>query len=706
MTRHIIDLSTLSPTQGFVIQGDAAGDEAGRSVSNAGDTNGDGFGDVIVGAFYGDDGSSDAGEAYVVFGGADGFGTKIGGRQVVDLTTLSAAQGFVIQGDSAFDWAGWSVSAAGDANGDGFADVIVGAPQGDGHWAGEAYLVFGGAWGFGTAVDGRQVVDLTTLSSAQGFVIQGDANYDQAGYSVSAAGDVNGDGFDDLIVGAWGGDDGGYNSGDAYVLFGRAGGFGTAVDGRQVVDLTTLSGAQGFIIQGDWAFDGAGSSVSAAGDVNGDGFADVVVGAPDGDDGGSSAGEAYVLFGGAGDFGTAVDGRQVVDLTTLSPARGFIIQGDVELNRTGWSVSDAGDVNGDGFGDVIVGAPLGDDGGRWAGEAYVVFGGNSGFGTPDANGRQVVDLTMLTAARGFIIQGDASFDGAGESVSAAGDVNGDGFDDLIVGARNGDDGGYDAGEAYVVFGGNFTHAVANVGTDGDDVIDSGPAGQIIFGAQGEDTLNGNRGDDSLNGGSGDDSLNGGADGDTIAGGSGDDSAVGGRGDDRALGGDGDETLSGRAGNDRLAGEANADSLAGNAGNDRLDGGQGTDVLAGGDGADTLLGGGRGDVLIGGAGADVLTGGTGGDRFVFAAGASSVGAPDIVTDFRHGFDMLVIRSGHDTGTLLGGGAFTGGGGIEVRYDTNLHQLQADLNGDGALGSGDLAIDGASLATLTAQDLLFV
>ncbi|MCP4384113.1 MAG: hypothetical protein GY798_22335, partial [Hyphomicrobiales bacterium] len=147
--------------------------------------------------------------------------------------------------------------------------------------------------------------------------------------------------------------------------------------------------------------------------------------------------EAYVVFGSSSGFGSDVGGRQVIDLTALSAAEGFIIQGDEGFDRAGdeagSSVSSAGDVNGDGFDDLIVGAPDGDDGGGSAGEAYVVFGSGSGFGS-DVGGRQVIDLTSLTATEGFIIQGDVGDDSAGSSVSSAGDVNGDGFDDLIVGA--------------------------------------------------------------------------------------------------------------------------------------------------------------------------------------------------------------------------------------------------------------------------------
>ena len=196
------------------------------------------------------------GEAYVVFGKASGFGSDVGGRQVIDLASLSAGDGFIIQGDEAADLAGYGVSAAGDINGDGYGDVMVGAVFGGADYGpGETYVVFGKATGFGTDIGGRQVIDLTTLSASEGFIIQGDEMNDRAGCSVSSAGDVNGDGFDDLMLGAFGGSDGGGNAGEAYVVFGKASAFGNNVGGRQVIDLTTLANGDGFIIQGDDAGD-------------------------------------------------------------------------------------------------------------------------------------------------------------------------------------------------------------------------------------------------------------------------------------------------------------------------------------------------------------------------------------------------------------------------------------------------------------------
>ena len=589
----VIDLTSLASTQGFIIQGDETGDRAGTSVSSAGDVNGDGFDDLIVGASTGDDGGTAAGEAYVVFGTGDGFGVDVAGRQVIDLTSLTAAEGFIIQGDDMNDLAGESVSWAGDVNGDGIDDLIIGASGGDGggSYAGEAYVVFGSDAGFGVDVAGRQVIDLTSLSVAQGFMIQGDEASDRAGISVSSAGDVNGDGFDDLILGAHLGDDGGTGAGEAYVVFGTGDGFGVDVAGRQVIDLTSLTATQGFIIQGDEAGDLAGLSVSTAGDVNGDGFDDLIVGARAGSDGGDYAGEAYVVFGTSAGFGIDVAGRQVVDLTSLTAAQGFIIQGDEPGDFAGEAVSTAGDVNGDGFDDLIIGAIRGDDGGLYAGEAYVVFGSDVGFGV-DVAGRQVIDLSTFTSAQGFVIQGNEAIDWTGNSVSTAGDLNGDGFDDLIVGARGADDGGDGAGGAYVLFG---SGAGFGVEVAGRQVIDlsslSAAQGFIVQGDEAGDLAGisvSTAGD--VNSDGFDDLIVGALQGDDGGGNAGEAYVILGG----AFGASGAPvTTSGTAAAEILRGGLGDDSLSGNGGADVIRAGAGDDILSVGDLAFQRLDGGTG-----------------------------------------------------------------------------------------------------------------
>ena len=135
------------------------------------------------------------------------------------------------------------------------------------------------------------VVNLSGLTGADGFKIQGEAAGDYSGRSVSGAGDVNGDGFDDLIIGASGADPNGSSSGASYVVFGKMNGFGATLN------LSTLDGTNGFKIQGEVAGDVSGRSVSGAGDVNGDGFADLIIGAFGASLEGSASGASYVVFG-------------------------------------------------------------------------------------------------------------------------------------------------------------------------------------------------------------------------------------------------------------------------------------------------------------------------------------------------------------------------------------------------------------------------
>ena len=285
----LVDLSRLNGSNGFTLNGIDAGDGSGFSVSSAGDVNGDGYDDLIIGSR----GEGGFGETYIVYGGASAPGED----GVLDLSVLNGTNGFILTGIDAVDWSGWSVSSAGDVNGDGYDDLIIGARWADSNGgqflAGETYIVYGGATPPGT--EGR--FNLSMLNGTNGFILTGIDAGDQSGWSVSSAGDVNGDGYDDLIIGAYQADpNGDSDAGETYIVYGGASAPGTG----GVLDLSDLDGSNGFILTGIDANDFSGSSVSSAGDVNGDGYDDLIIGAryadPNGD---TAAGETYVIYGGA-----------------------------------------------------------------------------------------------------------------------------------------------------------------------------------------------------------------------------------------------------------------------------------------------------------------------------------------------------------------------------------------------------------------------
>lgn len=407
--------------------GEMAGDLLGTQVASAGDVNGDGYDDIVVGAPYHDYPGTEAGAAYVYFGGP----------------AADASYDLVLYGEAALDHFGSSVGSAGDVNGDGYADLIVGAPDNDagGDYAGRMYLYLGGP-----SFDGTPFLTLT-----------GEAAWDRFGSAAGTAGDMNGDGYADVMVGAPGNDAGGVNAGRAYIYFG-----GPNPDGTP--DLT---------ITQPFAGDGFGTALGTAGDVNGDGYADVIVGAPYNDVGGFDVGRAYVYYGG-------------LQPDTFSDAW-FV--GTASGDELGCPVGTAGDINGDGYADVIVGARGDDAGGTDVGRAYVYFGGSITDGTPDVtltgavtdnhfpqsigtagdvNGDGYADLiagsyaTIPTRAliylggpypdpnADLVLPADGANDGFGASVASAGDVNGDGFAEIVVGAPNSNAGGHWAGRATVL----------------------------------------------------------------------------------------------------------------------------------------------------------------------------------------------------------------------------------------------------------------
>jgi hypothetical protein len=548
----LINLSNINlGSGGFVINPHTNGDASGTSVAFIGDVNGDGFEDMIVGAYLSDaTGLADFGRSYVVFGKAN--------NTAVNLTDVANGNGgFVINGQSAGDRSGLSVSSAGDVNGDGLTDIFVGATHALSQ-AGRSYIIFGktdsvavnlsdiaiGVGGFAingvgsvaTGQSGRSVssagdvngdgladlivgatdafvngqqsagrsfvvfgkTDNTAINLADvingvgGFVINGQpVTNDLSGARVSAAGDVNGDGLADLIVGApYSDPSAGDRAGRSYVVFGKSSGTG--------INLSDVaSGVGGFVINGQAAGDESGFAVSSAGDVNGDGLADLIIGAASSDPAtGADAGRSYVVFGKANT--TAVNLAHVA-----SGNGGFVINGEFAADRNGYDVSAAGDINGDGLADVIVSAVQSDPNGMSsAGRSYVIFG------KVDSTAVNLTDVA--NGVGGFAINGRVASEFSGWNVSGGGDVNGDGMADLIVSARDRgvNAGNTFAGKTYVIFGsttGAFAQTLVDeLGTSAADTLTGSSGNDALVGGEGDDTLIGNGGSDVLYGGAGND----------------------------------------------------------------------------------------------------------------------------------------------------------------------------------------------------------
>ncbi|HUV02876.1 MAG TPA: integrin alpha [Desulfobacteria bacterium] len=295
----------------------------GYSAATAGDLNNDGYTDLVIGA-------PSANKAFVYFGGPGFDGTS--DVTIDDHTTES--------------FFGWSVANAGDLNNDGYTDLVISAPGA----ARKAFVYFGGP-----SFDNVSNVTIEDHTAESFF-----------GDSVANAGDLNNDGYTDLVIGASGAE-------KAFVYFG-----GPSFDNVSDVDITDHTG------EGDF-----GSSVANAGDLNNDGYTDLVIGAP------GAAGKAFVYFG-----GPSFDGFSDVDITDHTVASCF-----------GESVANAGDLNNDGYADLVIGAP------GAAGKAFVYFGG------PSFDGFSDVTIDDHTAEGRF-----------GDSVANAGDLNNDGYADLVIGA--------------------------------------------------------------------------------------------------------------------------------------------------------------------------------------------------------------------------------------------------------------------------------
>jgi len=378
-----INLNSLNGSNGFLLDGNEAGDLSGWWVSEAGDINGDGKTDLIMGArrAHGT-GVGDSGIAYVVYGSTIPFPADF------DVTDINGNNGFLIEGDEVGAQFGRSVASAGDFNNDGIDDLIVGAWLANGNGrgdSGETYIIYGKAGGYSAGLT------LSDIDGSNGFRIDGTKFQDWSGWSVAGAGDVNNDGIDDVVLGIWGADPNGEtNAGSAQVIFGSSNPFGGAAS----VDLSALTSSDGFIVHGTNGTidtgtivdpgDGFGYAVSYAGDVNGDGIDDIIVGANRDNAGGWPS-----------NFKTSdIDGTN-----------GFALPGYKTLDRSGYAVADAGDVNNDGIDDIIMGNREINNP-SFAGEAYLIYGASTTFAAS-------IDLTSLNGTNGTLFTGDRATSGCG-----------------------------------------------------------------------------------------------------------------------------------------------------------------------------------------------------------------------------------------------------------------------------------------------------
>lgn len=609
-----LDVSSLNGSNGFTLTNDSASSNSserlGWAIQSAGDVNGDGLDDLLVGAHYEYDGGRH-GAAYLLYGRSSGFYAN------VDISEMNGSNGTRFYDENS-GYLGESVSRAGDINGDGIDDLILGSPGNDGY-SGSSYIVFGKSGGFGAEFD------LSTLNGSDGFLLDGDRKF---GTSVAGIGDINGDGIDDLAAGAHEID--GY-AGAGFVLFGSNSAFSSTLDVT-----TGLNGSNGFRLSGADGYDAAGYSIAGAGDVNGDGIDDLIIGASAAENpSDAGTGAAYVVFGKTTGFSSNVN------LGSLNGSNGFGMYGVFNGGSTGTAVSAAGDVNGDGIDDLIVGAYNERPDRDKTGAAYVVFGRKSGFAKD-------LYLGNLDGNDGFTIQGGNEYDKLGDknAVGGGGDINGDGIDDVIVGAWGDDTTDGNAGAAYVVYG-QKAPQLNFEGSADDDILIGNEEDNVMKGYAGEDILIGRKGNDNLQGGTDDDVLIGGSGNDLLNGGGGIDVMTGKRGNDTylvdrlsdqvvELPGQGNDTV--KSTSSYRLGE-NIEKLVltggkkrnatGNSGANTISGNRVANVLSGLEGNDKLYGGKGNDRLYGGAGRDTLTAGSGADRFCIQNKSEGI---DTVTDF--------------------------------------------------------------------------
>jgi hypothetical protein len=397
-----VDLTTFSPgpTAGWL--GYGLVDGMGWAFRPGGDFNGDGLQDALIGA-----GTQHwGGSLYVVFG-TKNFDTSVAATST-DAMSLASGAGVTIYSSTYGNGCGVFIDGGADFNGDGYDDVAMGCKDRNVvmYNDGSVFVIFGHGAPYAD-------VDVGTMTKgSQGFVINGMFDYMNLGRVAFA--DVNGDGLADVIAGGPCSQQTNNNNGYAFVIF------GTRSNAYQTVNTIDFNfdGVTGFKLKGHLFDDSLGDELSSLGDHNGDGYEDFAVRAGGVDyNGRANAGAVYVIFGHSN--ATAFDN---IDIDTLPTAtmKGFRVYGPSTRGIT--PSHSPGDINGDGFDDLLLSSLYSLDGSR--GTTYVLFGHSGTFSTID------LDSYTFTSSTGYRISAAISYNGA--AANFVGDVNGDGYDDLIV----------------------------------------------------------------------------------------------------------------------------------------------------------------------------------------------------------------------------------------------------------------------------------
>lgn len=382
----------------YIFLGEEADDVAGASLSLVGDVDGDGRGDFAIPAYFNDEAAEDAGKVYLVR--AADLDAGPGEYELGDMP-------FSFTGQTATEELGHATAPADDLDGDGLDDILICGYRNDDPVTdvGRVYVML--------AASLDEPGTRSTADANMTFV--GEATENRLGHSIGSAGDMDGDGLPELLIGAYGHASLGVNTGKTYIIPGH-----TLFDGMEL----TLGGDQ-YMFLGEAEEDASGHAVRTAWDVDGDGLDDMVVGARRNNTGAPEGGKGYLILG--GNLGAVGEVRSLADAD-------HAYYGEVEGGWVGYQATGAGDVDGDGLGDLLFGAHTSD---MERGRAYLIYASSLG---PTLESAENADV---------MFQGNMWSDQAGRSLAPAGDVDGDDRADILIGARNAGD---RVGRAYLVFG--------------------------------------------------------------------------------------------------------------------------------------------------------------------------------------------------------------------------------------------------------------